>query len=137
MATSALQFSHVTLGYENIITTSDLNLTIPQGDYLCIIGENGSGKSTFVKNLLGLVCDPVAGLVEIPCIKRNVGGVVIAFSSAEMALAGVESKIPVDECIQAMGAVGESMPCSLRETAQGGLAATPTGQAMRRAVFGD
>ena len=50
MATSALQFSHVTLGYENIITTSDLNLTIPQGDYLCIIGENGSGKSTFVKN---------------------------------------------------------------------------------------
>ena len=53
MATSALQFSHVTLGYENIITTSDLNLTIPQGDYLCIIGENGSGKSTFVKNLLG------------------------------------------------------------------------------------
>ena len=55
MATSALQFSHVTLGYENIITTSDLNLTIPQGDYLCIIGENGSGKSTFVKNLLGLL----------------------------------------------------------------------------------
>ena len=83
------------------------------------------------------MCDPVAGLVEIPCIKRNVGGVVIAFSSAEMALAGVESKIPVDECIQAMGAVGESMPCSLRETAQGGRAATPTGQAMRRAVFGD
>ncbi len=90
-----------------------------------------------LKNQLGLVCDPVAGLVEIPCIKRNVGGVVIAFSAAEMALAGVESKIPVDECIQAMGAVGESMPCSLRETAQGGLATTPTGQAMRRAVFGD
>lgn len=90
-----------------------------------------------LKNQLGLVCDPVAGLVEIPCIKRNVGGVVIAFSAAEMALAGVESKIPVDECIQAMRAVGDSMPCSLRETSQGGLAATPTGQAMRRAVFGN
>ena len=89
-----------------------------------------------LKNQLGLVCDPVAGLVEIPCIKRNVGGVVIAFSAAEMALAGVESKIPVDECIQAMRAVGDSIPCSLRETSQGGLAATPTGQAMRRAVFG-
>jgi len=88
-----------------------------------------------LKNQLGLVCDPVAGLVEIPCIKRNVGGVVIAFSAAEMALAGVESKIPVDECIQAMRAVGDSIPCSLRETSQGGLAATPTGQAMRRAVF--
>ena len=64
MATSALQFSHVTLGYENIITTSDLNLTIPQGDYLCIIGENGSGKSTFVKNLLGLL-KPLSGEITL------------------------------------------------------------------------
>ena len=64
MATSALQFSHVTLGYENIITTSDLNLTIPQGDYLCIIGENGSGKSTFVKNLLGLL-KPLSGEIAL------------------------------------------------------------------------
>lgn len=64
MATSALQFSHVTLGYENIITTSDLNLTIPQGDYLCIIGENGSGKSTFVKNLLGLL-KPLSGKIAL------------------------------------------------------------------------
>lgn len=89
-----------------------------------------------LKNQLGLVCDPVAGLVEIPCIKRNVGGVVVAFSAAEMALAGVESKIPADECIQALRQVGESLPCALRETAQGGLAATPTGQALRRTVFG-
>ena len=69
-----------------------------------------------IKNQLGLVCDPVAGLVEIPCIKRNVSGVAIAFSSAEMALAGIESKIPADECIGAMREVGCSIPSALRET---------------------
>ena len=89
-----------------------------------------------IKNQLGLVCDPVAGLVEVPCIKRNVSGVAIAFSSAEMALAGVESKIPVDECIDAMREVGCSMPNALRETAKGGLAATPTGERLREQVFG-
>ena len=89
-----------------------------------------------IKNQLGLVCDPVAGLVEIPCIKRNVSGVAIAFSSAEMALAGVESKIPVDECIDAMREVGCSIPNALRETAKGGLAATPTGERLREQVFG-
>ncbi len=89
-----------------------------------------------IMNQLGLVCDPVAGLVEIPCIKRNVSGVAIAFSSAEMALAGVESKIPVDECIDAMREVGCSIPNALRETAKGGLAATPTGERLREQVFG-
>lgn len=89
-----------------------------------------------IKNQLGLVCDPVAGLVEIPCIKRNAAGVAIAFTSAEMALAGIESKIPADECIEAMREVGESMPGALRETAKGGLAATPTGERLREAVFG-
>ena len=89
-----------------------------------------------IKNQLGLVCDPVAGLVEIPCIKRNVSGVAIAFSSAEMALAGIESKIPADECIGAMREVGCSMPSALRETAKGGLAATPTGERLREQVFG-
>ncbi len=89
-----------------------------------------------IKNQLGLVCDPVAGLVEIPCIKRNVSVVAIAFSSAEMALAGVESKIPVDECIDAMREVGCSIPNALRETAKGGLAATPTGERLREEVFG-
>ena len=89
-----------------------------------------------IKNQLGLVCDPVAGLVEIPCIKRNVSGVAIAFSSAEMALAGVESKIPVDECIDARREVGCSIPNALRETAKGGLAATPTGERLREEVFG-
>ena len=89
-----------------------------------------------IKNQLGLVCDPVAGLVEIPCIKRNVSGVAMAFSSAEMALAGIESKIPADECIGAMREVGCSIPSALRETAKGGLAATPTGERLREQVFG-
>lgn len=89
-----------------------------------------------IKNQLGLVCDPVAGLVEIPCIKRNVAGIAIAFTCADMALAGIESKIPVDECISAMRSVGDSMPCALKETALGGLAATPTGIALRKKVFG-
>ena len=89
-----------------------------------------------IKNQLGLVCDPVAGLVEIPCIKRNVSGIAIAFTSADMALAGIESKIPADECIDAMGAVGNSMPCALKETAQGGLAVTPTGLKLKEQVFG-
>lgn len=90
-----------------------------------------------IKNQLGLVCDPVAGLVEIPCIKRNVSGIAIAFTSAEMALAGIESKIPVDECIWAMRQVGDMLPCSLKETAQGGLAATPTGIRLKKQVFGE
>lgn len=90
-----------------------------------------------IKNQLGLVCDPVAGLVEIPCIKRNVAGIMVAFSAAEMALAGIDSKIPADECISAMREVGESMPCALRETAQGGLAVTPTGLRLKKQVFGE
>lgn len=89
-----------------------------------------------LKNQLGLVCDPVAGLVEVPCIKRNAAGVMIALSSAEMALAGIESKIPADECISAMYEVGRALPASLRETSQGGLAATPTGLRLKRQIFG-
>lgn len=80
-----------------------------------------------LKSMLGLVCDPVAGLVEIPCIKRNGMGAVIAMTAAEMALAGIKSDIPVDEVIDAMASIGHSMPCSLKETSQGGLAVTPTG----------
>ena len=89
-----------------------------------------------LKNQLGLVCDPVAGLVEIPCIKRNAAGVVIALSAADMALAGIDSKIPADEVISAMKEVGDSMAASLRETAQGGLAVTPTGIKLKEQVFG-
>ena len=98
--------------------------------------QAGHACAIAIKNQLGLVCDPVAGLVEIPCIKRNVAGVSIAFTSAEMALAGIESRIPVDEVVDAMRRVGEALPCALRETAQGGLAATPTGERLRRQVFG-
>lgn len=89
-----------------------------------------------LKNQLGLVCDPVAGLVEIPCIKRNVSGVMIAFSAADMALAGIKSYIPADEVIDAMRSVGNSMACELKETALGGLAATPTGKRLKEQVFG-
>lgn len=80
-----------------------------------------------LKNLLGLVCDPVAGLVEVPCVKRNVVGSVNAIAYADMAIAGVRSQIPPDEVIDAMREVGEQLPRTLRETGEGGLAATPTG----------
>ena len=89
-----------------------------------------------LKNVLGLVCDPVAGLVEIPCIKRNAAGVSGAFTAAQLALAGVESAIPPDEVIVAMKRVGDRMPSSLKETAEGGLAATPTGRRLFEQVFG-
>ncbi|MGE5703215.1 MAG: L-serine ammonia-lyase, iron-sulfur-dependent, subunit alpha [Clostridia bacterium] len=88
-----------------------------------------------LKSLLGLVCDPVAGLVEVPCIKRNVIGASIAFSSADLALAGIESRIPCDEVIAAMYDIGKSMPRALRETALGGLAATPTGQHIQKRIM--
>lgn len=88
-----------------------------------------------IANQMGLVCDPVGGLVEIPCIKRNVSGLMIAFSSADMALAGIGSEIPADECIDAMREVGDALPKSLKETAGGGLATTPTGKKLRDKVF--
>lgn len=85
------------------------------------------GVAFSLKNMLGLVCDPVAGLVEIPCVKRNVAGAVLAVSSAEMALAGIESVIPADQMIDAMREVGEDMPAKYKETACGGCATTPKG----------
>jgi len=84
-----------------------------------------------MKSFLGLVCDPVAGLVEVPCVKRNANAAVVALAAAEMALAGVESVIPIDEVIDTMASIGRQMPCSLRETAQGGLAISPTGKRIR------
>ena len=84
-----------------------------------------------LKNLMGLICDPVAGLVEVPCVKRNVIGAVNAISAADMAMAGIQSRIGVDEVIEAMGQVGRRMPVEFRETALGGLAATPTGKAVK------
>ena len=91
----------------------------------------GHAVAMALKNLMGLVCDPVAGLVEVPCVKRNVIGAVNAISAADMALAGIESRIPVDEVIDAMGEVGRRMPVEFRETALGGLAATPTGKEVK------
>lgn len=87
-----------------------------------------------LSNVLGLVCDPVAGLVEVPCVNRNVMGAVNALSCAEMALSGVKSAIPCDEVIDAMRAVGDALPASLRETGGGGLAATPTGRRIADAM---
>ena len=81
----------------------------------------------FLKNLLGLVCDPVAGLVEVPCVKRNVIGTVNAMSAADMAMAGITSRIPPDQVMDAMKEVGDKMDASLRETALGGLAHTEEG----------
>lgn len=90
-----------------------------------------------IKNILGLVCDPIAGLVEAPCAKRNAAGAVSALTIADMVMSGVESIIPFDEVISAMYKVGKSMPCELRETALGGLAATPTGIHLKKQIFGD
>lgn len=96
-----------------------------------------SAVATALKNILGLVCDPVAGLVEIPCIKRNASGVAGAFVAAELALAGIRSAIPADEVIWTMKKVGDVMPTALKETAEGGLAATPTGRKLHQQVFGE
>lgn len=89
-----------------------------------------------LKNMLGLVCDPVAGLVEVPCVKRNAMGAANSLVAADMALAGVTSRIPCDEVIDAMYKIGQTMPTALKETAQGGLAATPTGRWLEAKIFG-
>ena len=101
--------------------------TPKQAEHACAIA---------LKNILGLACDPVAGLVEIPCIKRNAGGVGNALVAAELALAGVESHIPADEVIVAMKKVGDMMSPTLKETAEAGLATTPTGKKLCEKVFG-
>lgn len=98
--------------------------------------QAGEACAMVIKNVMGLVCDPVAGLVEVPCAKRNAMGASLAMVMADMALAGVKSVIPVDEVITAMGSVGRSLPESLRETARGGLAVTPTGLALNEKIFG-
>ena len=90
-----------------------------------------------IKNMLGLICDPVAGLVEVPCVKRNALGSSFALVAADMALAGIESQIPVDEVVDAMYQVGASLPTAFRETAEGGLAATPTGRRLQAQIFGE
>lgn len=96
----------------------------------------GHAVAIVLKSIMGLVCDPVAGLVEVPCIKRNGMGAVHAILSADMALSGIESIIPPDEVIKAMGEIGRTMPEQLKETALGGLATTPTGKRIRKKLFG-
>ncbi len=98
--------------------------------------QAGQACAMVLKNVMGLVCDPVAGLVEVPCAKRNALGASLAMVMADLALAGVTSVIPADEVITAMGAVGRSLPDSLRETARGGLAVTPTGLKLHQKIFG-
>ena len=89
-----------------------------------------------IKNIMGLICDPIAGLVESPCSKRNASGVLNALSSADLALAGVESIIPFDEVVAAMYTVGLAMHPDFKETARGGIAATPTGKALAKTIRG-
>ena len=96
----------------------------------------GHAVALAIKNLLGLACDPVAGLVEVPCVKRNGFVAVHSMVAADMALAGVESVIPVDEVIDAMDRIGRSLPRTVKETAEGGLALTKTGKEISKRVFG-
>lgn len=97
--------------------------------------QSAQAVAIALKNTLGLVCDPVAGLVEIPCVMRNAMGAANAMVAADLALAGVESRIPADEVIGAMYRIGQAMPGTLKETALGGLAATPTGEAIRQQLW--
>ena len=99
--------------------------------------QSGHAFAIALKNMLGLVCDPVAGLVEVPCVKRNAAGASNALTAADMALAGIESRIPADEVVEAMYKIGLTMPSALRETGRGGLAATPTGNRLMQEIFGE
>lgn len=98
--------------------------------------QSSEALAIAISNLLGLVCDPVAGLVELPCVKRNAIGVGNALIAADMALAGCTNKIPADEVIVAMDKIGKNLPDSLRETGLGGLAATPTAVRIKERIFG-
>ena len=103
-----------------------------------LLGGDGKASANAaalaLKNLLGLSCDPVAGLVEVPCVKRNVMGAVNALTSADMTMAGIISRIPPDEVIDAMRSIGRSMPKEIRETGLGGLAQTATGNTIREKI---
>jgi L-serine dehydratase len=97
--------------------------------------QSAQAVAITMKNMLGLVCDPVAGLVEVPCVKRNAAGAAQCFIAVDLALAGVESVIPADEVIDAMAQIGRRMDERFKETAQGGLAATPTGRRLAEMVW--
>ena len=99
-------------------------------------GQIANAAALALKNLLGLACDPVAGLVEVPCVKRNVMGAVNAMTSADLTMAGIMSRVPPDEVIDAMRSIGRCMHEDLRETGKGGLAGTPTGVKIRDRMSG-
>ena len=120
----------VDLGYEVTEVENGRVTFIGDAEAIC------HAAALAIKSLLGLVCDPIAGLVEVPCIKRNASGVAGAFVAAEMALAGIDSAIPADEVIWSMKRIGDVMSPTLKETAEGGLAATPTGRKLHDQVFG-
>jgi L-serine dehydratase len=100
------------------------------------LAECFSAAALSLKNSLGLACDPVAGLVEVPCVKRNAFVAVNALLAVDLTLAGIQSIIPFDEVVWAMKQIGDSMPAALRETAGGGLALTPTGLSFREKIDG-
>ncbi len=96
--------------------------------------KSANGAALAMKNLLGLACDPVAGLVEVPCVKRNVCGAMNAVTSAELTMAGIESRIPADEVFDAMNSIGKNMNPNIKETGTGGVAATPTGERIKESI---
>lgn len=106
-------------------------LTYLQGGTM---GQIANAVALTLKSILGLTCDPVCGLVEVPCIKRNSSGAVLAVNGAQLAMAGIESRIPADEVIEAMRTIGEAMPASLKETGGGGLAVTETAKSIKTAL---
>lgn len=97
--------------------------------------QSAQAVAITIKNMMGLICDPVAGLVEVPCVKRNALGASQAYVSADMALAGITSVIPPDEVVEAMHRVGMQMPSIFKETAEGGLATTKTGLAISNRLY--
>ncbi len=108
---------------------------------MLVIMRNGTPEQALnasaiaLKNIMGLVCDPIAGLVEAPCAKRNASGVVNAMISADMSLAGVNSIVPFDEVVEAMFKVGKALPMTLKETALGGIAKSKTAQQIQRKIY--
>ena len=124
---------------QGLLASSAVGMIIAQNATLA--GAEGGcqaecGSASAIKNILGLVCDPIAGLVEVPCAKRNFAGAVSALTTADLVMAGIHSKIPFDDTVEAMYRVGKSLPASLRETALGGLAITKTGLKLKEKVFG-
>ena len=137
---NSLMGNGIVMAMAMAISSSEVNGAMASGSVVELMGGTPKmsldAAAIIFKNVLGLVCDPVAGLVEIPCAKRNVSGAINALCTADMVMAGVNSKIPFDDAVAAMYKVGTGLPEELRETALGGCAITPTGKALQEKVFG-